>query len=111
MATKKTTETETMENKAQTEAEAETEAEVEAAPAPDRTTVTHTLFRDGHHYKDDAVVGINGTFTTIQRGETVEMSTAVYEVLKHQEMADNAAAKRREEMSVKYEMAQKANML
>lgn len=48
--------------------------------------------------EDDVVVGINGTLTKIQRGVDVEVSAAIYEVLKNRENMDNLAYQRRKKL-------------
>lgn len=49
--------------------------------------------------QDDVTVGINGKYYKIKRGEDVEVSAAVYEVLKNQERMDTLAVRRRLEMA------------
>lgn len=45
--------------------------------------------------QDDVTVVINGKATKIQRGEQVEVSAAVYEVLMNSEKMDSLAIRRR----------------
>lgn len=45
--------------------------------------------------QDDVTVGINGTLYKIKRGEPVEVSAAVYEVLMNMQNMDNLAIRRR----------------
>jgi hypothetical protein len=49
--------------------------------------------------QDDVTVGINGKYYKIRRGEDVEVSAAVYEVLKNQERMDTLAVRRRTAMA------------
>lgn len=66
-------------------------------------TKTEVIKKDTHKItlpltddkQDDVVVIINGMSTVIQRGVEVEVSQAVYEVLKNQETMDMLALKRR----------------
>jgi len=45
--------------------------------------------------QDDVTVGINGTLYKIKRGEPVEVSAAVYEVLMNMQNMDSLAIRRR----------------
>lgn len=45
--------------------------------------------------QDDVIVIINGESTQIQRGVEVEVSAAVFEVIKNSEKMDNLALRRR----------------
>lgn len=49
--------------------------------------------------QDDVPVIINGEITQIQRGVEVEVSAAVYEVLKNQEKMDALAFQRRKNLA------------
>ena len=53
------------------------------------------------HKQDDVVVILNGKSYQIQRGEEVEVTEGVYEILKNSEEMDALALKRRRQIASK----------
>lgn len=53
--------------------------------------VTIRLFKDGGKYKDDVIVGLNGTIWQIQRGKEVEVPRKIAEILKESEIQKGIA--------------------
>lgn len=53
--------------------------------------VTVQLFKDGGKYKDDVIVGLNGTIWQIQRGKEVEVPRKIAEILKESEIQKGIA--------------------
>lgn len=59
------------------------------------------LFKDSEKYNDDLVVGINGYFYVIKRGEDVQVPKSVYEAVMNSMKQDEIAAMKLAEMSNK----------
>lgn len=51
------------------------------------------LFKDNNKYKDDVLVGCNGEFIQIKRGENVKIPRKFAEILEHSKRQDLAATK------------------
>ena len=60
------------------------------------------LFRDGGKYKDDYVVGVNGTLVKIKRGEWVKIRRKYALVIEQSEIQDLKTAQYMEEESNKF---------
>ncbi len=69
------------------------------------------LFKDSGKYKDDVVVGVNGEFIAIKRGERVKIKRKFAEVLDHQERQDMETAEMIEKKSGEWDrMAKEAHL-
>ena len=64
------------------------------APSADEVKVKIKLFKDDDKYKDDLVVGVNGTMYQIQRGIEVEVPLSVAEVIENSNRQDAETAKK-----------------
>ena len=60
---------------------------------PAKELVKHTFFYDGHKYKNDINVIVNGKAYQIQRGVEVTLPKFVFDVAMQSEASDRATAK------------------
>lgn len=68
------------------------------------------LFKDNGKYKDDVIVGCNGDFIAIKRGERVKIKRKYAEILDHSEHQDYETACLIEQKAAEFEKATKAFM-
>lgn len=59
----------------------------------DNTKVPYEIFLDNGKYSGDVTVGLNGTFSQVQRGEEVMISRDVREILDHSKYQDQKTNK------------------
>lgn len=78
-------------------------AKESAAPKPGVERVKIRLFKDGHDYKDDVFVCVNGESYLIKRGEDVEVPSYIADILRLSEKQDTESANRREKRREEYE--------
>ena len=73
-----------------------------AGPASGEIKVKIKLFKDNDKYKDDLVVGVNGTMYKIQRGVEVEVPLSVAEVIENSNRQDAETARKIAEAVERY---------
>lgn len=87
-----------------------TEEEKAAHEAYMNEEVEVKLFKDNGKYKDDVIVGCNGEFIAIQRGERVKIKRKHAEILDHSEHQDYETACLIESKSKEFEAATRAHL-
>lgn len=87
-----------------------TEEELAAHKAYMNEEVEIKLFKDNDKYKDDVIVGCNGEFIAIKRGERVKIKRKYAEILDNSEHQDYETSCLIEAKSKEFEAATKAHL-